>query len=125
MNQMFIYEPVKATQAGMVNAEIEAGRQRITIFTGHLKKHGITITRYNLKTSPDEFMMNFEVNMLVRNLGQKCLPITIVNGMVRKKGSYPTKQEVIEWLGIPSDYLASVSEGACCGGGCEGCDDHH
>jgi hypothetical protein len=41
-----------------------------------------------------KFMANMEVGKLVRENGQKILPITVIDGKVIKSGAYPTLEEL-------------------------------
>ena len=58
-----------------------------------LKKSGHDIERYIITQSPEKFKDNPEVIKLIQKQQLKVLPITTVNGIVVKTGSYPTKEE--------------------------------
>ena len=55
---------------------------------------GVLIERYQPQTHAMKFMANMEVGKLVRENGQKILPITVLDGKVIKRGEYPTLEEI-------------------------------
>jgi len=60
----------------------------------------IHIERYNLSTSPMEFVNNEAIHNLLVEGGINQLPITVVDDKIVYSRRYPTKDELIEILGI-------------------------
>ena len=63
-----------------------------------LKKSGQDIERYIITQSPDKFKENPEVIQLIQKQQLKVLPITTVDNVVVKTGSYPTNDELNSYI---------------------------
>ena len=63
------------------------------------------------------------MNKLIMGDGVESLPATVIDGKIVKTKAYPTNEEIIAWLEIPSSYLEAAETkkkdgGCCCSGGC-------
>lgn len=92
-----IFEPTMCCSSGICGPSVDNKLVKISEDIEALKKDfkGIDIQRYQPQTHSMQFMMNMEVGNLVRQNGQKILPITVVNGKVVKSGEYATLDEMI------------------------------
>jgi len=63
-----------------------------------VKKSGTDIERYVITQSPEKFKENPEVIKLIEKQKLKVLPVTTVDGVVVKTGSYPTKEEFENYI---------------------------
>jgi len=57
-----------------------------------------SVERYLLSQQPARFMQNPEILALLKKEGTGILPITAVEGEVMKTKSYPTFQELDQWI---------------------------
>jgi hypothetical protein len=105
MEKMFIYEPAMCCSTGLCGVSVDPELLRISTVISSLQKHGIKIERFNLTSSPMEFVNNKEVNKLLTEKGVEILPITVVGDAIVKTKSYPTNDEMISLLQVPCDYL--------------------
>ncbi len=120
MKKMSIYEPAMCCDTGLCGVSVDPELLRISTVLSNLKKNGIIIARYNLTSSPQEFVTNLEVNKLIMNEGIEILPITIVDDKIIKTGGYPSNDEIASVLGIDSNMLGEQKQssgGCCCSGG--------
>jgi hypothetical protein len=123
MKKMFIYEPAMCCSTGLCGVSVDPELLRISTVISSLKKNGIEVVRFNLSNAPHEFVKNQMVNKMISAEGVEVLPITVLDGEIVKKGSYPTNDELIRLLNIPRSYFgvesakvkATPSKG---GGGC-------
>ena len=119
MKKMYIYEPALCCETGVCGVNVDPELLRISTVANNLKKHGVTLQRYNLKNAPQAFIDNAVINKLINNTGIDALPATVVDGEIVKTKAYPTNGEIVMWLNIPADYLVEQSGnsgGGCCGG---------
>lgn len=72
---------------------------------------------FNLTDDADQFTLNKAVNEKIEAEGNSVLPITIVDGEIVKSGSYPTNDEITNYIGV---RFIEDTEGSCGCGGC-GC----
>lgn len=91
-----IFEPTMCCSTGICGPSVDENLVKISEDIEILKNEfeGIVIERYQPQTHAMKFMANMEVGKLVRENGQKILPITVLDGKVIKSGSYPTLEEL-------------------------------
>lgn len=65
MKKMSIYEPALCCETGLCGVNVDSELLRITTVLNNLKNKGIIIERYNLKSTPMEFVKNNTVNQYV------------------------------------------------------------
>jgi len=129
MKKMIIYEPAMCCSTGLCGVSVDPELLRISTVLSSLNKNGIKVIRYNLSSAPQEFVKNTEVNKLMSVGGVEALPITVLDGEIVKKGSYPTNDELALLLNVPQNYLGveaakvkvipKKNNGGCnCKGGC-------
>jgi hypothetical protein len=109
MTKMIIYETAMCCSTGLCGVGVDPELLRISTVISTLKKSGVEIERFNLTNSPNEFIVNSEVNRIILDSGVDSLPITLLDGKIVKTAAYPTNREIIAWLGVPENTLADES----------------
>jgi len=104
MKTLYIYEPALCCETGTCYLCVDTEPIRITSIAKNLKKNGVLLQRYDLKSSPQEFDKNADINKLINDEGTDSLPATIVDGKIVKTKEYPEADEIAMWLNIPVDY---------------------
>ena len=91
-----IYEPTMCCSSGICGPSVDVNLVKISEDIEIIKKEieGVVVQRYQPQTNSIKFMQNREVGKLVKENGQKILPITVVNGEVIKTNQYPTLEEL-------------------------------
>lgn len=91
-----IFEPTMCCSSGICGPSVDKSLVKISEDIEILKNEfeGIVIERYQPQTHAMKFMANVEVGKLVKEKGQKILPITVVDGKVIKIGEYPSLEEL-------------------------------
>ncbi|TCS78248.1 arsenical resistance operon trans-acting repressor ArsD [Muricomes intestini] len=124
MKTMQIFEPAMCCPTGLCGVGVDPELLRISTVLDTLKKHGITVDRFNLNSAPDEFVDNKVVNDFLNDKGADCLPVILLDGEIILTGKYPTNAEFTEWMGVPAELLekpaekAQQSDSCCCQEGC-------
>lgn len=121
MKKMYIYEPAMCCPTGLCGVGVDKELLRISTVLSNLEKNGVKVERYNLTNSPQEFVKNEGINKLIMEKGIEILPVTMVDDVVVKTGSYPTNEEITKFLDVSAcliDDLSSKSNdsGGCCSG---------
>ena len=101
MNKMTIYEPAMCCSTGLCGVGVDPELIRISTVVNTLKKSGVTVDRFNLSSSPQEFITNADVNKSIMDSGIESLPITVLDGKIVKSAAYPTNREILAWIGLP------------------------
>lgn len=65
------------------------------------QKNGVAIERFSLSAQPAAFAENATVKELLDRDGMDCLPLIFIDDQVFSKGSYPSRAELGEKLGLP------------------------
>ncbi len=121
MKKMIIFEPAMCCSTGVCGPSVNSELLRISTFINKLKNKDVLIERYNLSSNPQIFVDNKEINEILNEKGIEVLPVTMVDGVVVKEGSYPSNEEVCALLELPSSYLkinikrAAINKPKSCG----------
>lgn len=129
MSKVEIYEPAMCCSTGVCGPGVDQELLRVSTFLNELEGEGRKIIRYNLSSDPMAFVLNKEVNDTIANEGTEALPITVVDGAIRQKGSYPSNASFAEWAGMTREDIIKMvlktqkaaSNGGCSCGGGSGC----
>ncbi len=71
---------------------------------------GARVARHNLTSDPDAFVANTKVTGLMQALGEKALPILLIDGEIRAHGHYPTRDELASLLADQQTATPAVEE---------------
>lgn len=118
--RLLIYDPAMCCASGVCGPSVDPV---LAQFAGTLnfiaKQPGIHIERYNLGQQPRAFVENPQVKALLSDGGEKRLPFIFVNDHLCFQGHYPSREELLQALGIESGtiLMAGPADSPCCGGG--------
>ena len=125
MKKLSLYENAQGT--GSFESGDDLDWLRISFVFEALSGGGFPVERFNLSDSPTEFSSN-EVVLKEMEKNEDCLPLTLLDGELVKTGSYPTNEEIEDWLEVrfvqESSGCGGCGSGGGCGsdaGGCGGC----
>lgn len=105
MKKMYMYEPAMCCSTGLCGVGVDPELLRISTTLNTLKKNGVTVERYNLSNSPQEFVNNKGINEFIRINGVDELPAIVVDDKIVITGRYPSNDEFAKLLDIPAEYL--------------------
>lgn len=127
MSKVEIFDPAMSCSSGGCGPGVNQELVRVSTLIKALETQGKKIMRYNLAQDPQAFADNKAVNEVFNKEGSEVLPITVVDGEIKKMGSYGTNLELANWIGMSQDELVMLllREKVPTGGGCccgtEGC----
>lgn len=116
---MSIYEPALCCETGLCGVNVDPELLKITTVLNNLKNKGIIIERYNLNSTPMEFVKNNTVNQYVNEKGVNGLPVTLVDGEIVITRRCPANDEILNLLEFPASVLFpedKTLQGCCCSG---------
>ncbi len=120
-----IFDPAMCCSSGVCGPTVDPV---LAQFAGTLKfvssQPGIRVERYNLGQQPRAFVENADVKAMLADGGEQRMPFIFINDQLWIQGRYPSRDELLQELGITSppaeiSVLAPSSEDACCDG--KGC----
>lgn len=122
MKKIAIYEPAMCCPTGLCGVGIDPELLRISALIDTLKKNGVDVQRFNLTSSPQEFINNKAVNEFLNSNGVEGLPITLFGEEIMFSGRYPTDEEIANLVNLPmkrpkSPKITAKRSGGCCSGG--------
>ncbi|MCR3758603.1 arsenite efflux transporter metallochaperone ArsD [Clostridium felsineum] len=125
MSKIEIFDPAMCCSTGVCGPSINKELLRVATVINNMIKKGFNITRHNLSSEPQAFIDNKKINEYLNSEGAEVLPITLVDGEVKKLKEYPTNEEFANWLGVAKEDLSHITikkPGKSCGtSGKKGC----
>lgn len=130
MKKLQIYEPAMCCSTGLCGVGVDPELLRISTVLSTLDKNDVKVDRFNLSNSPQEFIKNKDVNLLIKSKGMDVLPLTVLDGEIVITGRYPTNEEFVKYLNVPRSFIGEqpkvakatinkkggcgCSDGSCC-----------
>jgi hypothetical protein len=121
--RLHVYDPPQCCPTGVCGLEVNPDLVRFSADLDWLRQQGVEIERYNLASRPAAFAQQQAVREALKNEGNDCLPLIVVNGTIVSKGTYPTRSDLMNLSGIEGKGAASSpvepgNDKAVCGPGC-------
>jgi hypothetical protein len=107
---MQIFEKVIYCPDGLCSIVRDPELIRISAVLDVLKKKGIPVDRFNLSSSPTEFVNRISIENYIDINGIDGLPVIIMDGRIEITRRYPTNNEFLELLDLPEDTLSDLQK---------------
>ena len=124
MKKMQIFEPAMCCDTGLCGVSVDPELLRISTVLNALKKNGVAVDRFNLSSAPMAFVNNKVINAFINEKGVEDLPAVMIDESIVIVGRYPTNEELVSLLEVPTSYLTEAkaakqggcycSDGNCC-----------
>ena len=95
-----IYDPPMCCPTGLCGPAVDPALMKISDAILALKKQGVSVERYNLKSDYMTIKDNLPVMAVIHRGGSKMMPITVIRGKIFKTGEYPSYEEICKELEI-------------------------
>lgn len=116
MTKLAVYDPPMCCSTGVCGPAVDPALPRLAADLDWLKRQGVAVERYNLAQQPQAFASNPTVTAALREHGNDCLPLILVDDRVVSCGTYPERDELARLAG-----LAVVDEPGTVKAGGSGC----
>lgn len=121
MKSLKIYDPAMCCSTGVCGPNVDAKLVRLAADVAFLKSRGVQVERFNLGHQPEAFASNPAV-LAAMGAEAENLPIFLLDGEIKAKAVYPTRQELAAWFGIepgidgekPKRELKIIESKRCC-----------
>jgi AhpD family alkylhydroperoxidase len=128
-----VFDPAMCCSTGVCGPSVDPRLVRFAADLDWLKSQGVSVERFNLAQEPRAFAENAAVKDALEVSGEAALPLVQVDGVVKSRGTYPSRDELAEWAGsaapaasLFTDAVAElVAIGAAIASNCEPCFKHH
>ncbi len=117
MKSLQVYDPAMCCSTGVCGPSVDPKLVKLAGDLAYLKSRQIQVERFNLGHQPEAFMAN---PLILQEMGTEAenLPIFVVDGEIKSKGTYPSRQELASWFGIEAGVAIPLQtvceEGECC-----------
>lgn len=105
MKKVEVYDPVMCCSTGVCGPSVDPALTKVAKQLAVLEANGLKVERYNLSNDTQVFVENETVSAHLQKEGELALPLTIVDGEVKKTKAYPTTGEFAEWCGVEESLL--------------------
>jgi len=128
-----VFDPAMCCSTGVCGPSVDPQLVRFAADLDWLTSQGVSVQRFNLAQEPGAFAANAAARDALEDAGEAALPLVQVDGEVRSRGAYPSRDELAAWAGVaapaPSLYTDAVAElvaiGAAIASNCEPCFKYH
>jgi AhpD family alkylhydroperoxidase len=133
MASIQVFDPALCCSTGVCGVDVD---QKLVDFAADVdwaKQNGADIERFNLAQQPIAFAENPVVNAFLQHAGAEGLPLILLNGEIALSGSYPSREQLAQWIGantpdskpLGEQVVELIALGAAVAAGCEPCFKFH
>ena len=99
MKTLQIFDPAMCCSTGVCLPSVDQRLVNLAADVAFLKTQGVEVERFNLGHQPAAFAKN---PLVLSEMGLEAenLPLFLVGGVVKAKGAYPDRQQLVTWFGI-------------------------
>jgi hypothetical protein len=119
MNRVEVFDPPMCCSTGVCGPAVDPALVRFAADLHWLANQKVAVQRYNLSQEPQAFAVTEPVRGALRQDGNSCLPLILLNGVIVSKGRYPSRDELAQLVGVepdraPAGAALPVIQGKCC-----------
>src|SRR5450432_2539782 len=103
MNKIEVFDPPMCCSSGVCGPSVDPALARFSSDLHWLANQRIAVERYNLAQQPQAFAASEVVKTALKQSGNDCLPLILLNDAVVSKGRYPTRDELARLTGLEPD----------------------
>jgi hypothetical protein len=112
MNKVEVFDPPMCCSTGVCGPSVDPALVTFATDLHWLANQRIAIERYNLAQQPQAFAASEVVKTALRQYGNECLPLILLNGAVVSKGRYPTRDELASLTGAEPEQAVQAQPAA-------------
>src|SRR5699024_11148332 len=107
MKKIEIFDPAMCCSTGVCGPSVDRELIRMAAVTENVKAKGYDITRYNLANESHAFAEFTVISQLLKENVPDLLPVTVVDGVVKKVKECLINEELQELTGLTKETLAA------------------
>ncbi len=94
MKRVEVFDPPMCCSTGVCGPNVDPKLVRFAADLHWLANQRVAVERYNLAQQPQAFAANEVVKAALREYGNECLPLILLDGVVVSKGCYPVRDDL-------------------------------
>ena len=103
MARVEIFDPPLCCATGVCGPNVDPELTRIAGDVAWLQRRGVEVKRHNLSQEPEAFVKNVRVLKALNEEDTACLPLVLVDGEIADGKGYPTRERLLELLGMNAE----------------------
>lgn len=108
MKKLVVFDPPMCCSTGVCGPSVDPVLARFAADLHWLVNQGVAVERYNLAQQPQAFAASDVVKGALREHGNKCLPLLLLDGTAISRGAYPNRAELARFAGVEFDPPAAT-----------------
>lgn len=115
MKKLQVFDPPMCCSTGVCGPSVDPALVSFSSDLHWLANAGLAVERYNLSQQPQAFAASEVVKAALREFGNECLPLILLDGAILSQGSYPKRDELARLTGVePPAVELPVTNQRCC-----------
>ena len=103
MKRLEVFDPPQCCSTGVCGPSVDPKLVQFAADLHWLANQGVSVERYNLAQQPMAFATNAVVSGALRQSGNECLPLLLMNNAVVSQGAYPNRSELAQFARVAPD----------------------
>lgn len=99
MTHLEVFDPPMCCSTGVCGPSVDPALVKFVSDLHWLAGQHVVVSRFNLAQQPQAYVANPTVKAALIELGNSCLPLILVNGVIASKGRYPSREELAAMVG--------------------------
>ena len=103
MKRLEVFDRAMCCSTGVCGPTVDPVLARFAADLHWLVNQGVAVERFNLAQQPQAFAASEAVKSALRQQGNKCLPLLLLDGAIVSQGAYPTRADLARVAGLEFD----------------------
>ncbi len=114
MKNLEVFDPAMCCSTGVCGVNVDPVLAQFSADLKWVEEQSVLVRRYNLSQEPQAFAANPAV-VKEMEAGMDRLPILVVDGHIVTTGIYPSRQQLVQKLGLSEAEASAVApKKSCC-----------
>jgi len=109
MKKLEVFDPPMCCSTGVCGPTVDPALVRFTADLHWLANQRIAVERFNLAQQPQAFAASAVVKTALKERGNQCLPLILLDGSIISEGAYPTRDQLALLAGLEPKQAAVVT----------------
>ena len=115
MKTLFVFDPAMCCSSGVCGTDVDQALVSFSADVEWLKRHGVTVQRYNLAQQPMAFVDNALAKSFLEHSGEAGLPLILLDAELAMAGRYPTREDLARWYPLSLEKVGVAPKRGCGG----------
>jgi hypothetical protein len=111
MKTIQVFDPPMCCSTGVCGPSVDPALTRFSSDLHWLANQRMAVERYNLAQQPQAFAASEVVKAALKEYGNECLPLILLDGAILSKGCYPKREELAQLTGVEPEQGSNSSPG--------------